>query len=232
MAALIVRGQLRRTSISGSSTVTFCSVHVHNKVAKKRDAPTSLLQLLYAHIVQHNVVFIGGDFNMSTFSTVGDFFSDLEFSAPGNALLLGIGGLDETCKDRTGFLIMPKRPYEWSVEVHGCYKFDNADFGFAPRDQTAHFPVFLHLCVTNLPGRDSITRSCQAQQRRLERAASKNDRIRHASNPLATQPKSSPSQSNTPPPPQCERLPMLHCCLACSTFLSGNTWSALSSTFP
>ena len=82
MAALVVRGLLRCTSLSGSPTVTFCSVHVRNKVAKKRDVSTSLLQRLYAHMVQHNVDFIGGDFNMSAFSTVGDVFSDPEFRCP------------------------------------------------------------------------------------------------------------------------------------------------------
>ena len=38
------------------------------------------------------------------------------------------------------------------VDSHGCCKFDNAALGFGPRDQSAHFPVFLHLRTTNLPG--------------------------------------------------------------------------------
>ena len=38
MILLIVRGFLRRPSLTGSPTVTFCSVHIHNVVAKKRDA--------------------------------------------------------------------------------------------------------------------------------------------------------------------------------------------------
>ena len=46
MVLLIVRGLLRRPSLSGSPTVTFCSVHIHNVVAKKRDASTELLQRL------------------------------------------------------------------------------------------------------------------------------------------------------------------------------------------
>ena len=54
---------------------------------------------------QHNVDFVGGDFNMSAFSTVGDVFSDPEFAAPGN--LWGLGGLDDISRERTGFLIMP-----------------------------------------------------------------------------------------------------------------------------
>ena len=69
---LIVRGLLRRPSLSGTPTVTFCSVHIHNVVAKKRDASADLLRRLHGY----NVDFIGGDFNMSVFSTVGDVFSD------------------------------------------------------------------------------------------------------------------------------------------------------------
>ena len=33
-------------------------------VAKKRDASTDLLRPLHGYMQQHNVVFIGGDFNM------------------------------------------------------------------------------------------------------------------------------------------------------------------------
>ena len=39
----------------------------------------------------YNVDFIGGDFHMSAFSTVGDVFADPEFSAPGNSFLWGLG---------------------------------------------------------------------------------------------------------------------------------------------
>ena len=55
MVLLIVRGLLRRPSLSGSPTVTFCSVHIHNVVAKKRDASTELLQRLYGYMREHNV---------------------------------------------------------------------------------------------------------------------------------------------------------------------------------
>ena len=82
MVLLIVRALLRRPSLSGTLTVTFCSVHIHNIVAKKRDASTDLLQFLHAKMLEHNVDFRGGDFNMSAFSTVSDVFSDPEFSAP------------------------------------------------------------------------------------------------------------------------------------------------------
>ena len=87
MVLLVDRGVLRRPSLSGTPTVTFWSVHIHNGVAKKRDASTDLLRRLRAHMTQHNVDFIGADFNMSAFSTVGDVFTDPEFSDPGNSLL-------------------------------------------------------------------------------------------------------------------------------------------------
>ena len=78
---------------------------------------------------QHNVDCIVGDFNMSAFSTVGDVVSDPEFSAPGNASLWGLGALEEPNRECAGFLIMPKRPYEWRVDSHSCYKYDNAALG-------------------------------------------------------------------------------------------------------
>ena len=72
MVLIVVRALLRRPSLSGTPTVTFCSVHNHNVVAKKRDASTELLQRLQGYMKQHNVDFIGGDFNMSAFTTVDD----------------------------------------------------------------------------------------------------------------------------------------------------------------
>ena len=87
---------------------------------------------LHAKMLEHNVDFIGGDFNMSAFSTVSDVFSDQEFSAPSHSSLWGLGALDEQHRECTGFLIMPKRPYEWRVDSHGCYKFDNAALGLGP----------------------------------------------------------------------------------------------------
>ena len=62
MVLLIVRGLLRRPSLSATPTVTFCSVHIHNVVAKKRGASTELLQRLHGYMKRHNVDFIGGDF--------------------------------------------------------------------------------------------------------------------------------------------------------------------------
>ena len=178
MVLLIVRALLRRRSISGSPAVTFCSAHVHNVVAKKRDASTELLQFLHSKMLEYKVDFIGGDFNMSAFSTVSDVFSDPEFSAPGHSCLWGLGALDEQYRECTGFLIMPKRPYEWRVDSHGCHKIDNSALGLGPRDQSAHLPVFLHLRNTNIPGPNSVMRSEQAQQRRLERRRNKERRQR------------------------------------------------------
>ena len=178
MVLLIVRALLRRPSLSGSPTVTICSAHIHNVVAKKRDASTELLQFLHSKMLEYKVDFIGGDFNMSAFSTVSDVFSDPEFSAPGHSCLWGLGALDEQHRECTGFLIMPKRPYEWRVDSHGCYKIDNSALGLGPRDQSAHLPVFLHLRNTDIPGPNSAMRSEQAQQRRLERRRNKERRQR------------------------------------------------------
>ena len=123
MVLLIVLCLLRRPSLSGTPTVTFCSVHIHNVVAKKRDASTDLLRRLHGYLKQHNVDFIGGDFNMSAFSTVGDVFSDTEFSALGNSFLWGLAALEESNRERTGFLIMPKASirlacaFTWLLQV-------------------------------------------------------------------------------------------------------------------
>ena len=90
MVLLIVRGLLRRPSLSGTSTVTFCSVHIHNVVAKKRDASTDLLQRLHGYMKQHNVEFIGRDFNMSAFSTVMvTCFRIQSFQHPGHFVSVG-----------------------------------------------------------------------------------------------------------------------------------------------
>ena len=80
-------------------------------------------------------------------------FADPEFSTPGNSFLWGLGALEDSNCECTGFLIMPKRPYEWYVDAHGCY-----------------------CSSTNFQRPDSITRSEQAQQRRLERKATKHER--------------------------------------------------------
>ena len=147
-------------------------------MAKKRAASSELFQFLQAKMREPNVDFIDGDFNRSAFSTVGDVFTDDEFSGPGNSLMWGLGALEDPNRECASFIIMPKRPYEWRVHSHGCYKFDNAALGLGPRDQSAHLPVFLHLRNTNLRGPSSIMRSEQAQQRRFERKHNKLERAR------------------------------------------------------
>ena len=73
---------------------------------------------------------------------------------------------------------MPKRPYEWRVDSHGCYKIDNSALALGPRDRSAHLPVFLHLRNTDIPGPNITMRSEQAQQKRLERRRNKERRQR------------------------------------------------------
>ena len=63
MVLLIVRGLLRRPSLFGTPTVTFCSVHTHNVVAKKRCASTDVLRRLHGYMDPHSVDFIGGGGN-------------------------------------------------------------------------------------------------------------------------------------------------------------------------
>ena len=58
--------------------------------------------------------------------TVGDVFSDPEFSAPGNSFLWGHGALEEPNRECAG---MPKGPYDWRVDSHGCHKYDSAALG-------------------------------------------------------------------------------------------------------
>ena len=56
MFLLIVRGLLRRPSLPSTPTVTFCSVNIHNIVAKKRDASTDLPRRLLGYMHQLNGV--------------------------------------------------------------------------------------------------------------------------------------------------------------------------------
>ena len=132
----------------------------------KRDASTDHPRRLHGSMQQYNVDFIGADFNKSAFSTVGDVFSDTEFSAPGNSFLWG-------ARWRSRIVIALGFSSCQSVHVSGVWihtattNYDNATLGLGPRHQTAHLPVFLHLRTTNLPGPNSIMRSEQAQQKKV-----------------------------------------------------------------
>ena len=163
MVLLIVRGLLRRPSLSGAPTLTFCSVHIHNVVAKKRDAPTDLLRRLHGHMQQHHVDFIGGDFYMSAFSTVGDVFSDPECSAPGNSFLWRLGALEEPNRERTGFLIMPKRPCEW---IHTAAT--NTTTLLSALDHVTKLLTFLYFSISAPPTYPAPTASCAVNMRNKE----------------------------------------------------------------
>ena len=119
LKALVVCGHLRRPPIGALKTITLCTVHLHNVVAKKRDAATALLQRLYAHMKLLKVDFVRGDFNRAAKSIVADVFSDPEFLAPGSVPLWGAGGLEGDDTDCTGFLYMPRRPFNWLINKHG-----------------------------------------------------------------------------------------------------------------
>ena len=133
MVLLIVRALLRLVPLFLAHLQSHFALHISTMLwPRKRDASTELLQFLHSKMLEYKVDFIGGDFNMSAFSTVSDVFSDPEFSAPGHSCLWGLGALDEQYRECTGFLIMPKRPYEWRVDSHGCYKLDNSALGLGP----------------------------------------------------------------------------------------------------
>ena len=163
MVLLIARGLLRRPSLSGTPTVTFCSVHIHNVVAKKRDASTDLLRRLHGYMQQHNVDFIGGDFNMSAFSKVGDVFSDPECSAPGNSFLWRLGALEEPNRERTGFLIMPKRPCEW---IHAAAT--NTTTLLSALGPVTKLLTFLYFSISAPPTNLFPTVSCAVNMRNKE----------------------------------------------------------------
>ena len=81
--------------------------------------------------------------------------------------------------DCTGFLCMPRRPFHWVVNKHGAHTFSNDQLGLNERDESTHYPVFMHLWSTYLPGgTPAALRSDAAQARRLLKATTKNERKR------------------------------------------------------
>ena len=120
-------------------------------------------QRLYAHMILLGVEFVGGDFNNAAKGIIADIFSDPEFMAPGSVPLWGAGGLVGDNEDCTGFL----------------YTFDNKQLGLNERDESTHYPVFMHLWATHLPnGTRASLRSDAARARRALRASGKNERKR------------------------------------------------------
>ena len=129
LKASVICGHLRRPPVGAPKTVTFCTVHLHYVVAKKRDAATSLLQRLYAHMKLLDVDFVGGDFNKAM---------------KGHQDRLCSGepeGLEGAKVDCTGFLCMPRRPFHWLINKHGVHTFDNEQLGLNERDEGTHYPV-------------------------------------------------------------------------------------------
>ena len=120
MVTLIVRGLLRRPSLSGtlqSRSAQYMSTMLWPRNVMRARIYFDAFTLTCTSTTS---TLLGGDFNMSAFSTVGDVFTVSEFVALGNSLLCGLGGLDDTCRECAGFLIMPQRPYEWRIDAHGC----------------------------------------------------------------------------------------------------------------
>ena len=177
------RTRTREAWPSSLTRTRFCQTHrpvlPKRLVAKRRDAATSLLQRLYAHMELFDVDFVGGDFNMAVKGPVADVLSDPEFMAPGSIPLWGTGGLQKDNSDCTGFLCVPRRPFHWFVNKLGVPTFSNDQLGLNEGDESTHYPVFMHLGATYLPdGTRAALRSDAAQSRRLWKAATKNDRKR------------------------------------------------------
>ena len=135
LKALVVCGHLRRPPVGSPKTITLCTVHLHNVVAKKRDAATSLPQRFYAHMKLLEVDFVGGDFDRAAKGTIADVFSDPEFVAPGSVPLWGAGGREGDDTDCRGFLYMLRRPL---INKHGVHTFANGQLGLNESDESTH----------------------------------------------------------------------------------------------
>ena len=140
MVVLFVRGLLRRPSLSRQPHGHAFALSTFTMLWPRNAMPP----------LTCDVDFIGGDFNMSAFSTVGDVFASQTQSfrllATRSAtcsriqsfqlLVIHVCGvlviLEDSHRECAGFLIMPKRPYGWCVDSHGCYKFNNADLALGP----------------------------------------------------------------------------------------------------
>ena len=103
MVVFVVRRLLTTPFLSDTQRSRFVLSTFTMLWPKKRNASTDLLRRLQAHMTQHEADFIGGDFNMSAFSAVGDAFADPEFSAPGNSLLWGLGALEDSNRERAHY---------------------------------------------------------------------------------------------------------------------------------
>ena len=72
---------------------------------------------------------------------------------------------------------MLRRPFHRFVNKHGVHTFSNDQLGLNEGDESTHYPVFMHLWATYLPGGTrAVPRSDAAQARRL--STTKNERKR------------------------------------------------------
>ena len=146
---------------------------------------------------------------------MAEVFNDAEFMTPGSSPLWGAGGLEGGNTDCTGFLCMPRRPFHWLVNKRGFHTFDNEQLGLNERDEGTHYPVFMHLWATNLPGGTrAALRSDAAQTRHLLKAATKNDRKRQrrlnqAAAKWTWQQVPPQRESRNPPHPRVQSIPVL-----------------------
>ena len=130
---------------------------------------------------------MGGDLNMAVKGPMADVFSDAEFMAPGSVPLWRAGGPEGDDTDCTGFLYMPRRPFHWLINKHGVHTFAHEQLGLTVRDESTHYPVFMHLWATYLlGGTRAALRSDAAQARRLLKATTKNERKRQRRRDMAT----------------------------------------------
>ena len=79
-------------------------------------------------------------------------FSDPEFMAPGSIPLWGAGGLEGEDTDCTGFPMHAPTPVLLVCQKPRIHTFKNAQLGLNERDESTHYPVFMHLLATHLPG--------------------------------------------------------------------------------
>ena len=97
----------------------------------------------------------------------------------GTALERGWPGREMT-PTAQGFLYMPRHPFHWLINEHEVHTFANEQLDLTERDESTHYPAFMHLWATNLPrGTRAILRSDAAQSRRLLKATTKNERKCH-----------------------------------------------------
>ena len=99
-------------------------------------------------MTQHNVDFIGGDFNiLLVMCSLIQSFRLLAIRSCG-----GLAPLEDSNLECAGFLILPKHPYEWYVDAH-----DRASASTVP--QKTHPASSLQVCLYRLFGKTQRVQS-------------------------------------------------------------------------